>query len=179
MGTSNMELMDQQAASQTKMSRREENFSLPQYFAVSEKKKWKDMLVTLRGNSAKSKEKSVFITAWSCKLSPWCCPLCSALSSRPTAAAAANRSDTIIFMLEFPRRWQLSHGLLHMPVLGTHWAESRTWNLGPTRSLLPFRGCSDHFSCSREQGTHLHLQPRAEQSRWRGVPYSLLPYVSE
>lgn len=126
------------------------------------------MLVTLRGNSAKSKEKSAFITAWSYRLSPWCSPLCPAMNSHPMATAAENRSDTIVFLLEFPRRWQLSHGLLHMPVLRADWAGSRTWNLGPTRLLLPFGGCPVRCSCSREQrATPASVTPsRADEDVW-------------
>lgn len=104
------------------------------------------MLVSLKRNSAKSEGKTVFIKAWLSELSPWC----SALSSCPMAAAAESRSDIIVFMLEFLRHWQLSHGLLHMPALRADWTENRMWNLGPTQILLPY-SCPVHFSCSKEQ----------------------------
>lgn len=119
------------------------------------------MLVTLRGNSAKSKEKSVFITPWSCKLSPWHSPL----SSRPMAAAAANRSDTIVFMLEFLRRWQLSHGLLHMSVLGIDWAESRYGIWDQHAPCSPSEAVPNTSAAAGSREPHLHLQRRAEQTK--------------
>lgn len=131
------------------------------------------MLVSLRRNSAKSKEKSVFITAWSHKFAPWCSPLSSAMSSWPMAIEAENRSDIIVFMLEFLRPWQLSHVLLHMPVLRADSAESRIGNLpAPPRRL----------SCKLQlqQGPENHICIcNPEQNTWRCIPCSLLPDVLE
>lgn len=125
------------------------------------------MIVTFRGNSAKSEEKSVFITAWSYKLAPWCSPLSSAMSSCLLATAVENRSDIIVFLLELLRRRQLAHGLLHVPVLRADSAENGMCSLGPAHFLLPFGGCPIHCSCSREQRTTSAsvTQSRADEDR--------------
>lgn len=84
----------------------------------------------------------------------------------PHGYSTGNRSDIIVFMLELLRCWQLCHGLLHMPVLRADPEENRTWNLGPTHFLLPFRGCPLHCPHQLQQGAeHQNTSASVSQSR--------------
>lgn len=61
MGTSSMERMDQQAASQTKTSRKADNLLLPQYIAVSDKERCGKIWLSLLEEILQNQKKNLFL----------------------------------------------------------------------------------------------------------------------
>lgn len=110
--------MEQQAASQTKMSRKGDKLSPLQYIAISEKGKSEKLCLSLSEEILQDqKEKiSAFITDCSYELAPRRSPLSSAGNSPPwLQQQRTGQADTITSTLELLKRRQLSHGLLHCP----------------------------------------------------------------
>lgn len=167
-----MERMEQQAAGQTKMSRKGDNLSPLQYVAISEKGKSEKLCLSLLKEILQDEKKkiSVFITDCSYALAPRRSPLSSAVNSFPHGFSSRKQ----VRQTSPPPRWSYwSIGSCPM-VCCTARPRSR---LGRGRDVESGTGT---LRAPLQRLSHILQQnhvwtSNTGQRRWRCMPYSLLP----